>query len=339
MSITSDYRPQAWEDVLGQGHVTDILQNAIRQNVNKGLPLPNAYLFVGVRGTGKTTSARLLAKTLNCANKVDAQPCNECRTCAAIAEGKSLDVKEFDMASNRGIDDVRAIQDSVQYAPTGGRYRIVIMDEAHQMTSQAASALLKILEEPPKNVIFILATTELQKILPTIRSRCQVHSFRKIDEKLISSRLQSLCFTITDKQPDDEVIAACDLIAKSSDGSMRDAEGRLSSLLSLENISIEGYKNTFGAGGKGTFKEFLEMCLNKDRAGIILEFDRISQDISDPQGWALDLANFIFSQIALDAKNIDIYLGLLDVIEEYLRAIFNNQPVIFLKLMLLRMAK
>ena len=162
------YRPQTFDDIVGQTHVTRTLKNAVEQN-----RLAHAYLFVGPRGTGKTSTARILAKAVNCAKGLTVTPCGKCDNCREIAAGNSLDVIELDAASNRGIDDVRELRDNVRYAPAKSRFKIYIIDEVHMLTKEAANALLKTLEEPPRHVIFCLATTEPEKLPITILSRCQ----------------------------------------------------------------------------------------------------------------------------------------------------------------------
>src|ERR1700688_3937617 len=173
--IARKWRPQTFADLVGQGHVTETLQNAIRNN-----RVAHAYIFSGARGVGKTTAARILAKALNCVNGPTPEPCGECDSCREIAAGNSLDVIEIDAASNRGIDQVRELRDMVRYAPVGGRYKIVILDEAHMLTAEASNALLKTLEEPPDKVIFVMATTEPDELPETIRSRSQHFHFRAL---------------------------------------------------------------------------------------------------------------------------------------------------------------
>ncbi|MGC1936519.1 MAG: DNA polymerase III subunit gamma/tau, partial [Candidatus Acidiferrales bacterium] len=170
--IARKWRPQTFREVVGQRHVTQTLENAIKQN-----RLAHAYIFCGTRGVGKTTTARILAKCLNCVNGPTAEPCNICDACREITSGGSLDVLEIDAASNRGIDQVRELREMVRYAPASGRYKVVILDEAHQLTDEASNALLKTLEEPPDKVVFILATTRPEDLVDTIKSRAQLFQF------------------------------------------------------------------------------------------------------------------------------------------------------------------
>src|SRR5512133_2494821 len=178
--LARQWRPQVFEDVVGQSHITTTLQNAISQN-----RLAHAFLFSGPRGVGKTTTARILAKALNCKEGPTATPCGKCSNCLEITSGSSVDVEEIDGASNRGIDEIRALRENVKFAPAASKHKIYIIDEAHQITDAAFNALLKTLEEPPSHVVFILATTEPQKIPLTILSRCQRYRFRLLSSKEI----------------------------------------------------------------------------------------------------------------------------------------------------------
>ena len=209
------WRPLVFEDVVGQSHVTNTLRNAI---ISKRLA--HAYLFSGARGTGKTTTARILAKAINCSAPNDTNPDNECEICKEITAGRSLDVIEIDGASNRGVEEIRNLRESVRYTPTRGKYKVYIIDEVHMLTKEAFNALLKTLEEPPEHVIFIFATTEVHKIPMTILSRCQRFDFRRISIEEITGNLRAICKE--EKVTIDE--EALMIVAKKADGALRDAQ-------------------------------------------------------------------------------------------------------------------
>lgn len=229
--LARKWRPQNFDEVVGQPHVTKTLQNAIRSN-----RLAHAYLFTGARGVGKTSVARILAKSINCQGATDSPPCNGCSNCREITQGSSVDVLEIDGASNRGIDSIRELRETVRYRPAKSRYKIYIIDEVHMLTTEAFNALLKTLEEPPDHVLFIFATTEPHKILSTILSRCQRFDFRRIATGEIVKQLKTIAHH---EQTDisDNVLYA---IAREADGSMRDAQSLLEQLLVF---SAEGLKD------------------------------------------------------------------------------------------------
>ena len=222
--IARKWRPQNFADIAGQEHITRTLQNAISSD-----RIAHAYLFTGVRGVGKTTAARILAKALNCERGPTPDPCNECTQCQEISQGSSIDVLEIDGASNRGIDEIRQIIENVRYQPAHGRFKIYIIDEVHQVTKDAFNALLKTLEEPPPSVKFILATTEPHRLPATILSRCQRYDFRRINLREIVQRLGAIAksegLDITDE--------ALLLLAREADGSMRDAQSLLEQVLAM----------------------------------------------------------------------------------------------------------
>jgi DNA polymerase III subunit gamma/tau len=211
--IARKWRPQTFADVVGQQHVTRTLSNAIQSG-----RVAHAYIFSGARGVGKTTTARILAKALNCANGPAAEPCNECDSCREIGQGNSLDVIEIDAASNRGIDQIRELREMVRYAPAGGRYKVVILDEAHALTGEASNALLKTLEEPPDKVIFIMATTQPEDLADTIRSRSQHFHFRALSFTEISDALNDIC----KKEGLTAEPGGIAVMARAAEGSVRD---------------------------------------------------------------------------------------------------------------------
>ncbi len=248
------YRPQIFDDLVGQAHVTRTLKNAVEQN-----RLAHAYLFVGPRGIGKTSTARILAKALNCVNGPTVTPCGVCDSCKEITAGNSLDVLEIDGASNNGVEQVRELRDNVRYAPSKGHFKIYIIDEVHMLTSAAFNALLKTLEEPPPHVKFIFATTEPQKVLPTILSRCQRFDLHRIPANLIAKHLQF----IADKEKITLDPAAAHAIAKGADGGLRDAESMLDQLVAFcgEKIAEPDVLNVFGFTSEQTVANFTDKIL------------------------------------------------------------------------------
>ena len=256
------YRPQTFDDIVGQAHVTRTLKNAVEQN-----RLAHAYLFVGPRGTGKTSTARILAKALNCVKGPTVTPCGKCDNCREIAAGNSLDVIELDAASNRGIDDVRELRDNVRYAPAKSRFKIYIIDEVHMLTKEAANALLKTLEEPPKHVIFCLATTEPEKLPITILSRCQRFDLHRIATNLIAQQLQ----TIAVKEKLILEPAAAHAIARGAEGGMRDAESMLDQLVAFcgEKITEPDVLNVFGFTSQQMMIDFVGRILRGETADAL----------------------------------------------------------------------
>src|SRR6185437_16200530 len=233
------YRPQTFDDLVGQTHVSRTLKNAVAQN-----RLAHAYLFVGPRGVGKTSTARILAKSLNCIKGPTITPCGVCDNCREIAGGNSLDVIEIDGASNNSVEDVRQLRENVRYAPAKGRYKIYLIDEVHMLSSAAFNALLKTLEEPPDHVKFIFATTEPQKVLATILSRCQRFDLHRIPANLIAQHLQF----IAKKEKITLEPAAAHAIARGAEGGLRDAESMLDQLVAFcgETIAESDVLNVFG---------------------------------------------------------------------------------------------
>ncbi len=223
------WRPRTFADVIGQESITSTLRNSIR--INK---ISHAFLFAGPRGTGKTSCAKILAKTVNCLNIKDGEPCNECANCLAADENRMSDLIEIDAASNNGVDEIRDIRDKVKYAPTEGKYKVYIIDEVHMLSMGAFNALLKTLEEPPEHVIFILATTELQKVPATIISRTQKYTFKRIALDAIIARLKQILVAEEISYED----KALQVIAQVADGGMRDALSILDQIISFEKDGV-----------------------------------------------------------------------------------------------------
>lgn len=254
------YRPQSFKDFIGQENVAKIIENEIASG-----DISHAYLFSGHRGTGKTTLARLFAKAINCLDRKGAEPCNKCAACLEINNGRAIDIIEIDAASNRGIDEIRGIKESIKFTPAFLKYKVLILDEAHQLSKDAANALLKILEEPPAYAVFILATTEAHKMIPTIASRCQKFEFHKLSFEEMVKKLNYIC----KKEELDCEPEAINLIVAASDGSMRDAEAKLNQIISFfsgQKIKADDVKSLLGLVDINLLFELSEMLAKKDKA-------------------------------------------------------------------------
>jgi len=261
MSYTALYRkfrPATFDEVKGQDHIVTTLKNQL-----KASRIGHAYLFTGTRGTGKTSVAKIFAKTVNCENPTENGPCGECRSCKAIAAGASMNVIEIDAASNNGVDNIREIVDEVAYSPTEGKYKVYIIDEVHMLSIGAFNALLKTLEEPPSYVIFILATTEVHKLPITILSRCQRYDFKRISIETIACRMKDLI----DREQVRVEDKALRYIAKMADGSMRDALSLLDQCIAFHlgnELTYEMALDVLGAVDTGVFSRLLRSILNRD---------------------------------------------------------------------------
>ncbi len=267
------WRPQKFDDVVGQEHITATLKNALKSN-----RIAHAYIFTGPRGVGKTTTARILAKALNCENSKDFEPCNECEMCRAINESQTMDIIEIDGASNRGIDEIRTLRESVKYAPTRGKYKVYIIDEVHMLTRESFNAFLKTLEEPPPHTIFIFATTDIHKVPLTIISRCQRFDFRRIQLNTIKTTLSNIA-----KQ---EIISIDDktltLISKKADGALRDAQSLFDQVISFcgDNINAETVSKMLNLIDEDLFFNISDAVLDKNYNIVFETTDRIFQN-----GW------------------------------------------------------
>jgi DNA polymerase-3 subunit gamma/tau len=302
------YRPQTFDTVVGQSHITTTLKNAI-----KNQQLAHAFLFCGPRGVGKTTCARILAKTINCENvQPDGEACNECQSCVSFNEGTSLNIHELDAASNNSVDDIRSLVDQVRFAPQAGKYKVYIIDEVHMLSSSAFNAFLKTLEEPPPYAIFILATTEKHKIIPTILSRCQIFDFKRITISDTVEHLQE----ITKKEKIKADKAALQVIAQKSEGCMRDALSILDKIVSFTNGEVT-YQHTLehlNILDADYYFRLIDYMLQQDLAGAMLLFDDIMR-----KGFEEDLILNGFSEFIrnlLICKDERI-ASLLEVVESF----------------------
>lgn len=277
------WRPHNFDEIVGQNNIVATLKNAIQKN-----RLAHAYLFAGPRGVGKTSTARILAKALNCKDGPTIKPCGICPACVEIAKGCSLDVIEIDGASNRGIDEIRTLRENVKFAPTRGKYKIYIIDEVHQITSEGFNALLKTLEEPPPFVKFIFATTHPHKVIPTILSRCQRLDFRRISVIEIIAQLEKIA-TAEKINIDKKVLFA---IAKSSDGSLRDAESILDQLIafSKDEVSLEDVVSMLGLVQQDALFDITDKIINKDARGALELMHKIIDE-------GKDIGNFLTNLI------------------------------------------
>jgi DNA polymerase-3 subunit gamma/tau len=289
------YRPQTFDDLVGQAHVSRTLKNAVAQN-----RLAHAYLFVGPRGVGKTSTARILAKSLNCVKGPTVTPCGECDNCREIAAGNSLDVIEIDGASNNSVEDVRQLRENVRYAPAKGRYKIYLIDEVHMLSSAAFNALLKTLEEPPEHVKFIFATTEPQKVLPTILSRCQRFDLHRIAANLIAKHLQF----IAGKENITLEPAAAHAIARGAEGGLRDAESMLDQLVAFcgEKISENDVLDIFGFTSEQTVVDLTGGILRGETPDAIDLLHQQSEAGKDMMRLMSDLIAYLRDLLVFKAK-------------------------------------
>jgi DNA polymerase-3 subunit gamma/tau len=302
------YRPQTFGTVVGQAHITTTLKNAIKHN-----QLAHAFLFCGPRGVGKTTCARILAKTINCETRTkDGEACNKCNSCISFNEGTSLNIHELDAASNNSVDDIRALVEQVRFTPQAGKYKVYIIDEVHMLSASAFNAFLKTLEEPPPYAIFILATTEKHKILPTILSRCQIFDFKRITTNDTVGHLQEIC----NKEDIKADKAALQVIAQKSEGCMRDALSIMDKIVSFTNGELT-YTNTLehlNILDADYYFKLLDFMLQQDLSGAMLLYDDINR-----KGFEGDLvingfAEFIRNLLVCKDEKA---AGLLEVVESF----------------------
>ncbi len=302
------YRPQNFNTVVGQAHITTTLKNAIRNN-----QLAHAFLFCGPRGVGKTTCARILAKTINCTNRTpEGEACNTCNSCVSFDAGTSLNIHELDAASNNSVDDIRSLVEQVRFAPQAGKYKVYIVDEVHMLSASAFNAFLKTLEEPPPYAIFILATTEKHKILPTILSRCQIFDFKRITNNDTVEHLQE----IVDKEGLKAEKAALQVIAQKSEGCMRDSLSILDKIVSFTNGTVT-YQNTLehlNILDEDYYFRMLDDLQAQNLSGAMLLFDEINRKGFEGDlvlnGFAEFIRNLLVSKDAKSAALLEVVEGM-----------------------------
>ncbi|MBC7466824.1 MAG: DNA polymerase III subunit gamma/tau [Bdellovibrio sp.] len=290
--IARKYRPQSFDQMIGQNHITQTLTNALKNN-----RLPHALLFTGPRGTGKTSSARILAKAIRCPNAVNFVPCGVCVSCVEIALSRSIDVIEIDGASNNGVDAIRDLRDNVMFAPATGKYKVFIIDEVHMLSTSAFNALLKTLEEPPPHVVFILATTEVHKIPQTILSRCQRFDFRRISLKQIAEHLQKIC----NEENYAADAAALWLIARQGDGSMRDSLSLLDQVISFTNgkLSEAEVSKVLGLTERALIYEVFQNVLTRQPGLMVQTLQKLATSGQNPNLFLEDLTKTIRHSLIL----------------------------------------
>src|SRR5208283_3185563 len=286
--LARKYRPQKFSDVIGQEHVTRLLQNAIQQD-----RIGHGYIFSGHRGIGKTTVARILAMALNCRSsaKPVPEPCGICDSCTEIRAVNAIDVIEIDAATNRGIDEIRELRDAARYRPARDRFKIYILDEAHQITDAAFNALLKTLEEPPSHIIFMLATTQPEDFPQTIRSRCQHFSFRAVSFENILQQLRDI--SAQEKIPaDDDALA---LLAEAGDGSMRDALSILDQAIASTpgHLTLESVRNLIGAAPASALETVMQSVAESSSENILVLVDQLLGEGHSPTHFARQLVRFL----------------------------------------------
>lgn len=269
-AIYREYRPKTFDEVLGQSQVTEVLKNQVKNNL-----IGHAYLFSGTRGTGKTSCAKIFARAINCLNLQDGSPCNVCENCRSILNEETFDIVEMDAASNRRIEDIRDLRDKVIYPPANLKYKVYIIDEAHMITNEGFNALLKIMEEPPKHLVFILATTEIEKIPQTILSRCQRYEFKRLDTEFIKENILNITRDLgVEIEPE-----AVNLIANEADGAMRDALSTLDQVISLgkDKITVKDLEEDLGLVDQDKLFKLVDAIISKDFSNTIKAFAETSK--------------------------------------------------------------
>ncbi len=329
IALYRKWRPLKFEDVVEQQHIVTILKNTVKTN-----KIAHAYLFCGTHGTGKTTMAKIFARAVNCLEPVDGEPCNECVVCKGILDGSNLDVIEIDAASNNSVDNIREIRDEVMYTPSQSRYKVYIIDEVHMLSIGAFNALLKTLEEPPRHVIFILATTESNKIPATILSRCQRFDFKRISVKSIAGRLKNIVNNMGISCKENVL----ELIAKVSDGALRDAISILDQCIALgkDEIMYEDVLSTVGMMTTDFVIDMVDYILKKDIAGIVKKIDDILFEGKDIVQFLKELIQYfrdiLICKVAKTAESIiDVSKDVFDKMVEQGKSIEEDAVVFIIK--------
>ena len=332
-ALYRSFRPETFQNVLGQEHIVKILKNQINTHTTS-----HAYLFCGTRGTGKTTTARLLAKGINCLSENGDCPCGVCANCVSIKDGTFMDVIEIDAASNNGVDNIRELRESVKYPPVTGRCKVYIIDEVHMLSTGAFNALLKTLEEPPENVMFILATTEVQKLPATILSRCLRLDFKRVPEKILKQGMRDICGQIGVKISE----AALGLIASNADGSVRDALSLLDQCISTGDHSVtrENILEILGTSGEEIFLEMTGYVMEHDVTEALLLLNRILADGKDVRQFTKDwISHFRSLLMTKFIKNPEDILNLSLENVERIRAQSERADLPFINDSILRLSR
>ncbi|MDO5649813.1 MAG: DNA polymerase III subunit gamma/tau, partial [Gallicola sp.] len=317
-AIYREYRPKTFDDVYGQTHITEILKSQVQSG-----NIAHAYLFSGTRGTGKTSCAKIFARAINCLNLQKGSPCNECANCKMSLNEETMDIVEMDAASNRRIDDIRQLRDVVVYPPANLKYRVYIIDEAHMITNEGFNALLKIMEEPPKHLVFILATTELEKIPATILSRCQRYEFRRIEITDIKNNIYQILEDLSIKIQDN----AADLIALKADGSMRDALSSLDQVLSIskDEYTLQDVENVLGVAEQDDLIKILECLSERDYSKTLNSFE-YAADGKGVQSTFEELIDYLQSLMMVQVK-MESYLDISGEEAEKLKKLIDSWPL------------
>ena len=306
-SLYRKWRSQTFDDLVGQEHIVDTLKNALKSG-----RLRHAYLFTGPRGTGKTSVARLLAKTVNCENPHDGEPCNECAQCREITAGNSFNVIEIDAASNRGIDNIRELRDRVMVPPSSGKYKVYVLDEAHMLTTEAFNALLKTLEEPPEYAIFVLATTDIHKMLPTVISRCEPHYFKRFTTRQIVSHL----LYVAEREEVKVERAAAELLARAAAGGMRDALSLLDQAIAYagSEIAMSQVQAMLGIADPRSISRFVSAIADLDGSTVLHLINQLSEDGADLRQINVQVMEY-FRALMLERAGADA-ASILDLTQE-----------------------